>query len=787
MTIYRIDTREDQKNILAKPNYLAGKSPSGESISFTNYYMERNGKPFFGICGEFHYCRYHEDLWEDELLKMKMGGINLVCTYIFWNVHEEIEGVYDWSGRRDLRNFVEICGKHDLYVIIRIGPFCHGEIRNGGMPDWLYGRPFNVRSNDERYLDYVRRLYAQISEQVAGLLFGEGGPIIGTQIENEHGHSAAQWAQTTGISNEWMTQGYDGEAHMRVLKQIAVEAGIKTPLYTCTAWGGANAPADEMLPLWGGYSHWPWIYYEHDRFGEMKEHPATPEYIFRDKHNNSIPASYNFEPCYTPEDYPYACCEMGGGMTPFYRYRFNFPYVSVPAMTGIKVAEGCNLIGYYMYHGGSNPTGKRDHYLNDLATPKISYDFNACIGEFGQVRESYHRTRLQHYFFQTYASWFCRTKTILPGDTSSMEPTDTETLRFAVRASEGSGLLFLNNYQDHAQTQDLEVKEGVTIMSGESDIRFPSEGPLKLGKDGFGMLPYRFDLEGVRLELAMAQLITSLTVGDTVYYFFVSLKGMPPEYAFTAASLTELEAESEVQVFDRNDLKVVRHNPNEPAMIRLTSSNGKKVQIVTIPYEQGVKFWKVNLWGQERVLLTDGNLIVSKEQLKLEITDQKEVTMKVFPDTDKLSAVFGGQLLERKEEDLYTVYHFRLPHREIHFGLERVKEDKAVLSFSPRMFEGVKEVLLRIDYAGDIGFAYIDGELINDNFSNGVTWEIGLKMFQEQLIEKGMYLYISPIRKGSVVNSHTTMAGWSENAKELIAVIGSITAVPVSELTWNQE
>ena len=131
-------------------------------ISFTNYYMEVNGRPYFAVSGEFHYSRYPYQLWEDELIKMKMSGVNIVSTYVFWNHHEEEEGVFDWSGNKNLRFFVDLCGKHGLYVIIRVGPFCHGEVRNGGIPDWLYGRPFDLRSNDEGYLSYVRRLYSEI-------------------------------------------------------------------------------------------------------------------------------------------------------------------------------------------------------------------------------------------------------------------------------------------------------------------------------------------------------------------------------------------------------------------------------------------------------------------------------------------------------------------------------------------------------------------------------------------------------------------------------------------------
>jgi len=33
--------------------------------------------------GEFHYARYAESGWEEEILKMKAGGVQVVSTYIF--------------------------------------------------------------------------------------------------------------------------------------------------------------------------------------------------------------------------------------------------------------------------------------------------------------------------------------------------------------------------------------------------------------------------------------------------------------------------------------------------------------------------------------------------------------------------------------------------------------------------------------------------------------------------------------------------------------------------------
>lgn len=149
-----------QANKTIHPGKLAphaGSNPKGESFGFTNFYMTRNGEPSIPIVGEFHFSRFSYLHWEEELLKMKAGGVHLLATYVFWNFHEEEEGVFDWSGNRNLRHFIDLCAKHELPLILRIGPFCHGEVRNGGIPDWVFRYPLEVRSNDERYLSLARR------------------------------------------------------------------------------------------------------------------------------------------------------------------------------------------------------------------------------------------------------------------------------------------------------------------------------------------------------------------------------------------------------------------------------------------------------------------------------------------------------------------------------------------------------------------------------------------------------------------------------------------------------
>lgn len=274
--VYELDMPVKEKTIYSGHLKLGGSNPSGERIEANSYYMSVGGKPVIPVMGEFHYSRYLECQWEEEILKMKAGGVTVIPTYVFWSIHEEKEGVFNWEGNRNLRKFLSLCQKHNMWTVVRIGPFCHGEIRNGGLPDWLFTKPLEIRSNDANYLKYVKRLYEEIGRQLEGLYYKDGGTIIGTQIENEHQHSAAPWGITyPGEPKDMTSATYDanitmigvsvqdkkittadlGNLHMKTLKKMAEEAGIQTPLYTATGWGNAAVIGEEAIPVTAAYTY----------------------------------------------------------------------------------------------------------------------------------------------------------------------------------------------------------------------------------------------------------------------------------------------------------------------------------------------------------------------------------------------------------------------------------------------------------------------------------------------------------------------------------------------------
>jgi hypothetical protein len=249
-----------------------------------------------------------------------------------------------------------------MYVYIRIGPWDHGEVRNGGLPDWLLKNP-NIRTNDPAYLDRVAAFDREIGVQLKGLLWKDGGPVIGAQLENEYGlHGPGKGAE-----------------HILKLKQLAIASGIDLPLYSVTGWPSLDFPPHEVIPVSGGYPDGFW-------FGSLTNLPPSMNYLFNlNRKLGDMGATVPSEDPTGKVDLrhdPYFGAEEAGGMETAYHRRPLIQSDDIAALTLTGIGSGLNLYGYYMFHGGANPPGKltalqesqATGYPNDL--PEINYDFH---------------------------------------------------------------------------------------------------------------------------------------------------------------------------------------------------------------------------------------------------------------------------------------------------------------------------------------------------------------------------------------------------------------------------
>ena len=475
-----------------------------------------DGKRVCPVMGEVHYSRIPADEWGREVRKMKEGGVTILATYVFWNHVEEEEGVFRWDGQRSLRRFIEVCKQEDMPLILRLGPFCHGEVRNGGIPDWVFGKGCKVREQNPVFMGMVENLYRQIFTQVQGLQWKDGGPVIAAQFDNE----------------------YRGRGEYLVaLKRIAQNVGFDLPFYTRTGWPELRTPVPfgEMIPLYGDYADGFWDkqttetagnYYKAFNFKAFRSSTAIGTDLLGEQKESVEKGS---------EDYPYFTCELGGGMATAYHRR---PYIypeDCYSLAIVKLGSGSNLLGYYMYHGGTNPEG-RLHTLNECQTspatanndlPLVTYDFQAPLGEFGQTYPQYYMLRKLHLFLQDWGEMLAPMESYFPAP-QDIAKGDDSALRWAVRcnADGTSGFVFINNYE---RLQNLSDKKGVMLEA--CGVKFP-----KMTVPSGAMCVFPVNVDGIRY--ATAQLVAKR---DGKIYM-EQIKGIPTTICVDGKTLKNVKA-----------------------------------------------------------------------------------------------------------------------------------------------------------------------------------------------------------------------------------------------------
>lgn len=660
---------------------------SHPAFSYNEKYIMKDNKPWFPIMGEMHYSRYPRAYWEESINKIKNGGVDVLSTYVLWIHHEEIEGEYEFTGNKDLRAFVETCKKCGIYMMLRIGPWCHAEVRNGGFPDWLLKKDYKVRSNDEGYLAEVKKYYAKIFEQVKGLLLKDGGPIIGVQIENEFGHCG-------GLNGE------EGEEHMRILAEMAREIGFDVPLYTATGWGGAVTGG--LLPVMGGYCEAPWD----QRLTEIE---PSGNYIFtHERNDHNIGSDYGFGTGITFDitKFPYLTAELGGGLQVTHHRRPVAHSKDIGAMSLVKLGSGVNLLGYYMYHGGTNPKGKLSFlqeskatgYPNDL--PELNYDFRAPVREYGQISETYKEIKLLTMFLHDFGSQLCEMPAIIP-EKNPLYPTNFKDLRTSTRHNGKSGYIFVNNYQRRYEMAEHH-QVVLTVPLEDEMISYPS---IDIKDKDFFFYPFNMEIGGACLKIALASPLCRLDNKMKTYVFYTD--GTP---------VYEVEGEM------------------------------KDAELLTLTREEAKNAWKVHL-DQDYLIISRQAVLQNKEGI--ELIGKGKPGFKAYPALSKAPKGF----IRKADEGQFAVYEkeqtVNVPKVSYQFIEAESTMDKKVYEITiTEQDADANDLWLHIGYAGDSAKLYMGEEYIDDHFYTGEAWEIGTKRYG---FPGKLKLEVMPLKEGASV------------------------------------
>lgn len=194
--------------LAAMPTQAAPKG-GGTFTAGENTFM-LNGKPFVVKAAELHYPRIPRPYWEHRIKMCKALGMNTVCLYVFWNIHEQREGEFDFTGQNDVAEFCRLAQKNGMYVIVRPGPYVCAEWEMGGLPWWLLKKKdIRLREQDPYFMERVRLFEQKVGEQLAPLTIQRGGPIIMVQVENEYGSYGEDKAYVSAIRDIVRESGFN--------------------------------------------------------------------------------------------------------------------------------------------------------------------------------------------------------------------------------------------------------------------------------------------------------------------------------------------------------------------------------------------------------------------------------------------------------------------------------------------------------------------------------------------------------------------------------------------------
>jgi beta-galactosidase len=744
-------------------------APNGASIEVNSRYLIRDGKPWLPVMGEIHYTRVPEQEWEEEILKMKAGGVQIIATYVIWIHHEEVEGEFDWTGRRDLRRFVELCGNHGMLVQLRIGPWVHGETRNGGLPDWLMKKvpAKEQRTNAAAFMDPVQKFYAQVAQQVKGQLWKDGGPILGIQIENEYSDRSL----------------HGGEEYILALKALAIRSGLDVPLYVITGWDNAVVPKGAVLPVYGGYPDAPWD-------ASIQQLPANEVYLFRFGSRVSGNMGAIGGTGATPaekvgEDSPFITAEIGGGMQDTYHRRPVISADDIAAICPVMLGSGVNAYGTYMFQGGQNPEGKLSTlqesqatgYPNDL--PVKSYDFQAPLGEFGQERESFRKLKVFNYFLNDFGDLLAPLEARAPTERPS-GPADFSVPRFSARTNGGTGFVFWNN---HVRNNTMPQWAGVqlTVKLPHEELKIPRRA-INVPSGAYFVWPFNLDMGGVMLKYSTAQLFTKLTSGKTITYFFVAIPGIAPQFALQESSAGNISIKSGSSSMESGVRYISGMVPGMDAAINMTSKSGGMVRIVLLSQERAESAWKAEMGGTEHLVFTSQQFYSDASHLYFQSVGSGRFSFQVTP---KMMKTPQGTAPVVSGKTMGNVSSFSTSVRgePLAVSFRQVREASVVPpvasgpAFSwrkntvalaptedafhqaaewkitvPKHFpESRGEVFLDVSYVGDIARLSSGGKLLEDDFYNGLPWRIGLKRFAGELAADSLRLEILPLRQDAPI------------------------------------
>lgn len=363
------------------------------------------GERLWLASGEMHYFRIPSALWRDRLLKARQAGLNCIAVYVAWNFHEPREGEWLTGGDHDIARFLTIAADLGLYVILRPGPYICAEWDFGGLPAWLTTKPgIAYRTNNPAFMEAVTRYLRRLLPPLAGHQVSRGGNVLLIQNENEY----------------YMSRLPGAGEYLRAINALIRESGFDIPIINCNRFSQTPAAGTlECINTWGS---------EIGDARRMRERQP---------------------------DAPLLVTEFWCGEFDCWGIRRPGKPPREVARRALEILGSGAQVNYYMFHGGTNFAFWGSRMMGTEAFFQVtSYDYDAPLGEAGELGPKYYLTRLVNILATRMGAYFSAASP--HGDpTSTAEGVTVLNLR-----GPGGGWCVLTNGGDEALTTARLTTEG---------------------------------------------------------------------------------------------------------------------------------------------------------------------------------------------------------------------------------------------------------------------------------------------------------------------------------------
>ncbi|MUK00606.1 hypothetical protein GM708_00865 [Vibrio cholerae] len=412
--------------------------------------------------------------------------------------------------------------------------------------------------------------------------------------------------------------------------------------------------------------------------------------------------------------------------------------LDIAAVAHNKIGSGSAWQGYYMYTGGTNPSG-RDHsyttglqesqetgYPNDL--PQYDYDFHAPIGSSGRLNASHSLLRRQHAFLDAFGASLGPMESHLPsGGPAGID--DATTLRWAIRSDGNSAFLFITWHQPYVP---LRAYEGARfqVTLGDKRMLLPRE-PVTVPSGTLAHWPLGLVIDGVELEWATASPLTTLHDETGTVLVLAAEHGIP---------LTWQWAEDVIVTPGEDGGGDASTGPGPFARVQAyrCSTATTHLDVVVLPAAEADRAWVLGNGSNRQLVLSDHPVWLEVDGLLNGRATAPEADVRRYqPATRAFVPVLTRSLDTPPSRQRIPVSLLRpagvVPASYGGSGgrasaptQEAVQNLAAAYELDVPRDQGAGRRELEIDWTGDIAQLMVDDEVVADRFWDGSPWIVDL-------------------------------------------------------------